>query len=81
MTISEAIEYYKEVKPKGEYVLVVEGSAESSVDTSVTLEQAAEKAAKLIDDGMKSSDACKQIAKETNFSKSAIYSELIKERG
>lgn len=79
-TISEAIEYYKEIKPKGEYVLVVEGSDKNTADSEITLDQAAEMAEKLVESGMKSSDACKLLAKKTNFSKSVIYSKLNKGR-
>ena len=77
MTISEAIDYYKEKNPKGEYVLVVEGAAEPQAN-DITLEQAVCFVQSLIDKGVKTSEACKNIAKETNFSKSIIYAELIK---
>lgn len=77
MTISEAIDYYKEKNPKGEYVLVVEGAAEPQAN-DITLEQAVCFVQSLIDKGVKPSEACKNIAKETNFSKSIIYAELIK---
>ena len=77
MTISEAIDYYKEKTPKGEYVLVIEGAAEPQ-KSDITLEQAVRLAKELADEGIKPSDACKKIAKETCFSKSIIYAELIK---
>ncbi len=78
MTISEAISYYKEKNPKGEYVLVVEGAEEKKPMEDLTLEQAVELVQSLIDGGMKSSEACKKIAKETDFSKSILYAELLK---
>lgn len=77
MTISEAIDYYKDKNPKGEYVLVVEGASDLT-DDDITLEQAVLLAENLINEGIKPSEACKKIAKETSFSKSIIYTELIK---
>lgn len=78
MTISEAIDYYKNKNPKGEYVLVVEGAESQTPLGELTLEQAVKLVQSLIEDGMKSSEACKKIAKDTQFSKSVIYAELIK---
>lgn len=72
-TISEMIEYYKEKSPKGEYVLVVEGAPELQ-EEEMTLETACELAQSLISEGKKPSDACKEIARLTGFSKSEIYS-------
>ena len=72
--ISDMIEYYKEKTPKGEYVLIVEGAPEAEKDEEITLEKACEMAENLINDGKKLSDACKEIAKLTGFSKSEIYS-------
>lgn len=78
MNISQAIDYYKEKSPKGEYVIVVEGAAEQEAVDKLTLEQAVEMVQKLTESGVKPSEACKIAAKETDFSKSAIYSEFIK---
>ncbi len=78
MTISEAISYYESKNPKGEYVLVVEGAEEKKAMEELTLNQAVELVKNLIADGMKSSEACKKIAKETKFSKSILYAELLK---
>ena len=72
-TISEMIEYYKEKSPKGEYVLIIEGASEEETTEEITLEKACEMAEKLISDGKKASDACKEIAKLTGFAKSEIY--------
>lgn len=77
MTISEAIEYYKEKNPKGEYVLVVEGAEKKLPLEELTFEQATDLVKKLINEGMKSSEACKKIAKETGISKSRLYSAII----
>ena len=73
--ISEMIEYYREKSPKGEYVLVIEGASETE-EEEITLEKACEMAQKLITDGKKASEACKEIAKLTGFSKSEIYGNI-----
>lgn len=78
MTISEAVNYYKEKNPKGEFVLVVEGADDKNDNEKFTLEQALELVNGLISEGIKPSEACKKIAKETDFSKNILYSELIK---
>lgn len=75
--ISDMIAYYDNKAPKGEYVLVIEGAAEEASD-EFTLENAVSMAEKLIDEGMKASQAAKEIAKRTNFSKSEIYNSLLK---
>lgn len=77
-TISEMIEYYKEKSPKGEYVLVIEGAKEEEQQEEITIEKACEMAQNLIDNGKKASDACKEIAKLTGFSKSEIYNIISK---
>lgn len=76
--ISDMIAYYENKAPKGEYVLVIEGAAEEEASDEITLENAAAMAEKLIDEGMKASQAAKEIAKRTNFSKSEIYNSLLK---
>lgn len=77
--ISDMIAYYENKAPKGEYVLVIEGAAEEEASDEITLENAAAMAEKLIDEGMKASQAAKEIAKRTNFSKSEIYNSLLRD--
>lgn len=75
-TISEAIEYYKDKTPKGEYALIIEGYSEEAALAEITIEEAVLQAQKLISEGMKAVDACKETAKATGFKKSDIYSRL-----
>lgn len=77
-TISEMIEYYENNTPKGEFVLVVEGNIKVPEERYVP-EEAIEYARKLIVDGAKTSDACKEAAKKFGFTKSEIYSGVISE--
>ena len=73
------IAYYENKPPKGEYVLVIEGAAEEEASDEITLDMAVAMAQKLISDGVKASDAAREIAKKTKFSKSEIYSGLLKD--
>ena len=75
MTLSEAVRYYEENAPKGEFVLVVEGAPEPE-DSGYELDDAVEEAKRLISEGMKPTEACKQAAKLTGFKKSEIYDAL-----
>ena len=77
--ISDMIAYYENKPPKGEYVLVIEGAAEEEASDEITLDMAVAMAQKLISDGVKASDAAREIAKKTKFSKSEIYSGLLKD--
>lgn len=76
MTFDEAVAYYQDVKPKGEFVLVVEGKSDEP-QAEITLEDAVRMAKALVESGQKATDAAKQIAKETAFSKSDIYKKLL----
>lgn len=73
MTLADAVEYYSEHEPKGEFVLVLEGK-NTDVSEEITIEQALAQVRKLIDMGEKPTDACKAVAKETGFRKGELYS-------
>ena len=74
-TLSEAVERYSETEPKGEFVLVIEGTSETAV--AETVEDALAQVQALVDKGMRGADACKQIAKATGFSKGELYALLL----
>lgn len=71
-TISEAISYYAEKSPKGEYVLVIEGAPQSA-ESRCTLEQAVQMVRDMVEDGEKTITACKTVAGETGYKKSELY--------
>jgi 16S rRNA (cytidine1402-2'-O)-methyltransferase len=77
-TLDEAVTYYNENEPRGEFVLLLEGR-DPSADGEMTIEQAMEQVKKLIDMGEKPTDACKAVAKETGFKKGELYSALQQE--
>ena len=77
MTLSEAIEYYKTVDPKCEYVLCIAGKSRQEVEAEerstwedISIEDHFQK---YIDDGMSSKDAMKAVAKDRGLSKRDIY--------
>lgn len=75
LTLAEAVEYYNDNEPKGEFVLVLEGAREGSGE-EITIEQAMEQVNRLIGMGEKPTEACKAVAKETGFRKSELYAKL-----
>lgn len=75
-TLEEAIRYYTENTPKGEFVLILEG-ANKPVEPEVTFEQAVKEARELVQTGIRTTDAAKQVSAHTPFKKSEIYSALI----
>lgn len=77
-TLKEAVCYYSEHTPKGEFVLVVEGAGEQGgPDEEMSLEQAAQFAQELVESGHRPSDAAKQAAKLSGYKKADIYKLLI----
>lgn len=81
LKLSEAIEYYKENSPRGEYVLVLEGKTKEEIELE---EQAKwinmsieEHIKSYIDEGIKKKDAVKMVAKERGLSKSDVYKHSI----
>lgn len=73
-TLAEAIEYFEETPPKGEFVLIVSGAQKEEITFS--LEEAVLRAKNLLKDGMPASMAAKTAAKETGIKKGEIYKAL-----
>ena len=71
-TLGEAVAYYAENTPKGEYVLVVAG-AEPVEAPAVTLEDAVAQVLALKEQGMRLKDAAKEVAEHTGLSKNELY--------
>lgn len=72
-TLGEAVDYYRENAPKGEYVLVVAG-AEPREAVVVTLEDGVAQVLTLKAQGMRLKDAVKEVAQHTGLSKNELYS-------
>ncbi len=81
MTLADAVEYYKEREPRGEYVLVLEGKTEKDVD----LERQKEYEDMTIEDhvamyealGNSRKEAMKKAAVDRGVSKREIYNALL----
>ena len=71
MTLAEAVEYYTEHEPRGEFVLVIDGAPEES--DHITLEDAVALAQSYLAQGMSTTAAAKLAAKETGVGKQEIY--------
>ena len=78
-TLGEAVAYYKENDPRGEYVLVLAGADPAAVADAAapTLEQAVAAARALQAGGLPPAAAAKQAAAGTPFSKGEVYRQLI----
>ena len=74
-SFSEAIEFYKENEPRGEYVLIIDGAKEETVVYS--LDDAVALAKKLMVSGLSASLAAKEAANETGIKKSDIYKQML----
>ena len=71
-TLGEAIAKYTENPPKGEFVLVVSGAAPAEKETA-TAEDAAQRVAQLMEEGLSRKDAIKQTAQELSLPKNVVY--------
>ena len=78
-TLSEAVAFYKEHEPRGEYVLVVEGksTAESAAEAFWSDMTPAEHVAYYEAAGMARMDAIKACAKDRGVAKNVIYKALL----
>ena len=72
VTLAEAVAYYEENDPKGEYVLVVAGAAPKT-GAVVTLEDGVAQVLALKEQGMRLKDAAKEVAEHTGLSKNELY--------
>ena len=77
LTVGEAVAYYKEQSPRGEYVLVVEGAKNAvssnfwdAMDVPTHVEH-------YIDGGMAKMDAIKQVARDRGVAKNEIYKQMV----
>ena len=77
MTLTEAVSYYAENPPRGEYVLIVEG-AKGAAQSEVTEADAVARAQALLAQGYSRKDAVRQAAAETGFPKNALYDAVMK---
>ena len=71
-TLAEAVDYYAENEPQGEFVLVVAG-AEKQAETTISLEEAVDLVLERKAQGMRLKDAVRDVAADTGLSKNELY--------
>ncbi len=76
-TLSEAVKYYGEVSPKGEFVLVVDGAKDTDIP-QVSTDSAAHMVIGLYESGTPLRSAAKEIAVKTGLSRNELYDAALK---
>ena len=71
-TLAQAVAYYQETAPKGEFVLVVEGAAPVE-ETAVTLEEGVRLVLARREAGERMKDAVRQVSADTGLNKNELY--------
>ena len=71
-TLGQAVDWYADNPPRGEFVLVVEGTCPRETEC-ITLEQGLDLVARMREAGASLRDAVKQAAKETGLPKNELY--------
>lgn len=72
---TQAIEYYTQNTPRGEFVLIISGAKEE--EKAYTLSDALSIAKKLVSEGQSTSFAAKEAANITGLKKGEIYKSLL----
>ena len=72
-SLAEAVEYYSEREPRGEYVLILEGVANIAAEEDFSALTPEEHVKRYTDAGMSRKDAIKAAAKDRGMAKSDFY--------
>lgn len=77
--ISQIRAYYDENDPRGEYILIVDGSNETGPDNQDSYDGLDERAyvIKLMEEGLSKKDAIKMVAKDRKLKKDLVYKEVL----
>ena len=84
MTLAEAVAYFDQTPPRGEFVLIVEGAPdepETEQDEQARLAAAAAAVRRRMEDGQTQKDAVKAVSAETGVKKNALYRFVLDEQG
>lgn len=76
-TLSQAVEFYRDNEPRGEFVLVL-GGAEKASGPAVTLAQGVEMVQQLRQEGCRMKDAVRQVSADTGLNKNELYDAALK---
>lgn len=74
-TIDEAVEYYGENNPRGEYVIVIEGATEIEEENDWEEISIYDHVEKYIKEGMPQKEAIKKVAQDRGLPKREVYSQ------
>ncbi len=81
MQLSEAVSFYRDNEPRGEFVLVIEGKSMDEIEAesraaweSMSLEEHMQK---YLDEGLDKKEAMKAVAKDRGISKRDVYNALL----
>ena len=77
LTLAEAVSYYKEQSPRGEYVLVVEGAKDAVTANFWDAMDVPAHVQHYIDSGISKMDAIKQVARDRGVAKNEIYKQMV----
>ena len=78
LTLAEAVAYYEENAPRGEYVLVVEGADETEGDDAFWTDLSIpDHVAHYVEQGMTKKDAIKAAAKDRGVPKNEVYQAVL----
>lgn len=75
-TIGEAVDYYRENDPRGEYVLVLAG-AEPAAEAEITLDEGCRRVLALKARGVRMKDAVRQVSDATGLSRNDLYNAAV----
>lgn len=76
-TLSDAVRMYETTEPRGEYVLIIDGTQENAISADAYPEDPAKHVNVLMASGMERMDAIKAAAKARGVSKSVFYKLLL----
>lgn len=76
-TLSGAVKLYETAEPRGEYVLIIDGAADSAPTDAAYPADPAAHVQSLMDSGMERMDAIKAAAKARGVSKGVFYKQLL----
>jgi len=77
-TLADARLRYETEKPRGEFVIVIEGADISAQNETVSLQDALARLQDLMASGTSLKDASRQVSEETGISKNVLYAEAVK---